>query len=159
MYALVRLRGYMEDVGFRVIVSNDVAEALGLRVGDAVKLETPDGSSGGRVASVERTSKSGILVTADIYMALGGRSRAVLLKRIDRAYEASSVRLGLSAEATLNVEELKTALRAFAFARVPVFTNFTGFLYTQKGWVKVTIKGVEPREPAYISTLTVAQLG
>ncbi|MEZ0247643.1 MAG: molybdopterin-binding protein [Thermoproteus sp.] len=159
MYALVRLRGYIEDVGFRAVVSSDVAQALGLKVGDAVKLESPDGASGARIARVDGSMKSGIAVTSDIYMALGGRSRAVLLKKVERSFEATAVRLGVVADTPLTLEELKGALSAVASARVPVFSNFVGFLYTPKGWVKVVVKRVEPREPAYISTETAAQLG
>lgn len=159
MHALVRLRGYLEELGFRAVVSNDVAQALGLKVGDAVKIESPDGATSARIAEVDRSMKSGVLVTADVYMALGGRARAVLLKRIERIYEASRVRIVLQAEAPISASELRAVMSAVASARVPVFASFAGFLYTNNGWVKVVVREVEPREPAYVSYETAVSVG
>ncbi len=155
----MRLRGYLEELGFRAVVSSDVAQALGLKIGDAVKIESPDGATSARIADVERSMKSGVSVTADVYMALGGRARAVLLKRIERAYEASRVRLALQADAPISEGELKAAISAVVSARIPVFTSFAGFLYTRSGWVKLVVKGVEPREPAYVSYETAFSVG
>jgi len=159
VYALVRLRGEMEGVGFRAAVSGDVAQALGLKVGDAVRIESPDGASGARIVEVDRSMRSGVSVTADVYAALGGRARAVLLRRIDRAYEARRVRLAVSSEAPISAEELRAAVSAVAAARVPVFTSFAGFVYTGGGWIKVVVKAVEPREPAYIYHSTAISVG
>ncbi len=159
MHALVRLRGYLEELGFRAVVSNDVAEALGLRIGDAVRIESPDGASGARIAEVDRSMKSGVVVTADVYMALGGRARAVLLRKIERAFEASRVRLAVVADTPISADRLKAVVSAVASARVPVFTNFAGYLYTSEGWVKVVVKNVEPREPAYVSYATLISVG
>ena len=39
--------------------------------------------------------------------------------------------------------------------RVPVFSGFTGYLQTERSqWVKVVVKEVSPREPAYLSKET-----
>jgi hypothetical protein len=36
--------------------------------------------------------------------------------------------------------------------RVPVFSNFAGFLQAEDGgWVRLVVKAVSPREPAYLS--------
>lgn len=155
----MRLRGYVEGVGYRIVAAGDVAAALGLRVGDAVRLEAPGGSSGARVSSITKELKSAILATADLYMALGGRSRAVLMRRIDRAFEAAAVKIGISSDAPLSAEEVRGLISSISAARVPVFANFTGYFYTGRGWAKLIVKAVEPREPAYISTETRAELG
>ncbi|MFB6489963.1 MAG: molybdopterin-binding protein [Thermoproteus sp. AZ2] len=159
MYALVRLRGYVEGVGYRAVVASDVADALGLKVGDAVRLEAPDGSSSARISAISKDLKSGIMVTADVYMALGAKNRAVLLKKVERAFEAKVVRIGVASDAPLNVEEVKRALSFISSSRIPIFTNFAGYFYTDRGWAKIVIKAVEPREPAYISASTLAHLG
>ncbi|MGC9170515.1 MAG: molybdopterin-binding protein [Thermoproteus sp.] len=158
MYALVRLRGEIEGVGFKAVVSGDVAQALGLRIGDAVRIESPDGFSGARVVEIDRAMKSGLLVTSDVYIALGRRARAVLLKKIERAFEASRIELALGTDAPISSEELRAVISAIASARVPVFAKFTGYLYAGGGWVRVFVKGVEPREPAYISYDTAVSL-
>ena len=38
MYAVARLSGYVEEVGFRAWVSRDIAAALGVRLGDGIRL-------------------------------------------------------------------------------------------------------------------------
>lgn len=159
MYALVRLKGYVEGIGYRAVVASDVANALGLKVGDAVRLEAPEGSSSARISAISRELRSSIMVTTDVYMALGAKNRAVLLRKVERAFEARVVRVGVASDTPLGVEEVKRLLSFISSSRVPVFTNFAGYFYTDRGWAKIVIKAVEPREPAYISASTLANLG
>ncbi|WP_309544062.1 hypothetical protein [Pyrobaculum aerophilum] len=154
VYAVARLHGYREETGFKAWVGVDLAKALGIRVGDGVRVESKSGVSSARVAGVSEEIRAGVLLTLDVYMAVSG-FRTVLLKKLNRVYEAESAAIGIESMRVLDAEQLMRLINIVVAYRVPVFTNFTGFLQTDDGaWVKLIIKGVSPREPAYLSKET-----
>jgi len=84
----------------------------------------------------------------------------VLLRKIDRAYEAFRVGLGVEAERPIDLEELRQAINALIAMRIPVFTNFSTYIPLPGGlWTKLIVKYVEPREPAYITNNSNIYLG
>ncbi|MGB9705104.1 MAG: molybdopterin-binding protein [Pyrobaculum sp.] len=154
MYAVARLYGYTEEVGFKAWLGVDLARALGVRVGDGLRIESKAGVSSARVVEVVETVKAGLLLTVDVYMAVSG-FRTVLIKRLSRVYEAGSVAMGVEAARSLDVDQLMRLVNLMVVYRVPVFTNFTGFVQAEDGsWVKLLVREISPREPAYVSKET-----
>ncbi len=151
MYAIARLSGYVEEVGFKAWVGRDIAAALGVRLGEGIKLESKTGVSAARVVEVRDDVKAGVLLSVDAYMAVSG-FRTVLVKRLPRVYEAEEVAIGVEAARPIDVERLMQLVNLMVAYRVPVFTNFAGFLQAEDGrWVRLIVKAVSPREPAYLS--------
>ncbi len=154
MYAIARLSGYVEEVGFKAWVGRDIAAALGVRLGEGIKLESKTGVSAARVVEVRDDVKAGVLLSVDAYMAVSG-FRTVLVKRLPRVYEAEEVAIGVEAARPIDVERLMQLVNLMVAYRVPVFTNFAGFLQAEDGrWVRLIVKAVSPREPAYLSKET-----
>lgn len=154
MYAIARLYGYVEEVGFRAWLSSDIAKALGVRVGEGVRLESKLGSSAARVVDVRDDVKAGVYLTLDVYMAVSG-FRTVLIKRLPRVFEADAVALGVETQSPVEVDDVLSLVHLMVAYRVPVFSGFTGYLQTERSqWVKVVVKEVSPREPAYLSRET-----
>jgi hypothetical protein len=154
MYAVARLSGYVEEVGFKAWVGRDIASALGVRLGDGIKVESKSGASAARVVEVRDDVRAGVVLTLDVYMAVSG-FRTILVKRLSRVYEAETVAVGIEAARPLDVDELMRLVHLMTAYRVPVFTNFAGYLQTEKrDWIRVTVKSVTPREPAYVSKET-----
>ncbi len=154
MYAVARLSGYVEEVGFKAWVGRDIAAALGVRLGDGIKLESKTGVSAARVVEVRDDVKAGVLLSVDAYMAVSG-FRTVLVKRLPRVYEAEEVAIGVEAARPIDVERLMQLVNLMVAYRVPVFTNFAGFLQAEDGrWVRLIVKAVSPRDPAYLSKET-----
>jgi hypothetical protein len=154
MYAVARLSGYVEEVGFRAWVSRDIAAALGVRLGDGIRLESKTGLSAARVAEIRDDVKAGVLLSVDAYMAVSG-FRTLLVKRLPRVYEAVEVAVGVETAKPIDVERLMHLLNLMVAYRVPVFSNFAGFLQAEDGgWVRLVVKAVSPREPAYLSKET-----
>ncbi len=154
MYAIARLSGYVEEVGFKAWVGRDIAVALGVRLGEGIKLESKTGVSAARVVEVRDDVKAGVLLSVDAYMAVSG-FRTVLVKRLPRVYEAEEVAIGVEAARPIDVERLMQLVNLMVAYRVPVFTNFAGFLQAEDGrWVRLIVKAVSPREPAYLSKET-----
>jgi len=154
MYAVARLHGYVEEVGFKAWVGRDIAVALGVRLGEGIKLESKTGVSAARVVEVRDDVKAGVLLSVDAYMAVSG-FRTVLVKRLPRVYEAEEVAIGVEAARPIDVERLMQLVNLMVAYRVPVFTNFAGFLQAEDGrWVRLIVKAVSPREPAYLSKET-----
>jgi len=154
MYAVAKLSGYVEEVGFRAWIGRDVAAALGVRPGDGLRLESKTGASAARVVEVRDDVKAGVLLSVDAYMAVSG-FRTVLVKRLPRVYEAEEVTVGVETMRPIDVDKLMQLLNLMVAYRVPVFTSFAGFLQAEDGgWVRLTVKAVSPREPAYLSKET-----
>ncbi|ACB39170.1 molybdopterin-binding protein [Pyrobaculum neutrophilum] len=152
MYAVARLYGYSEEAGFKAWVGRDLATALGLRVGDGIRVETKSGASSARIAEVRDDVKAGVVLSIDVYMAVAG-FRTVLLKKLSRAFEAHAVSLGVAQP--IDVEQLAELVNVLIAYRVPVFTNFMGYVQGAGGrWIRISIKEVSPREPAYLSRET-----
>ncbi|MFN3803439.1 MAG: molybdopterin-binding protein [Pyrobaculum sp.] len=154
MYAIARLFGYVEEVGFKAWLSQDMAKALGVRLGDGIRLESKSGVSSARVVGMRDDVKAGLVLTLDAYMAVSGL-RTVLIKRLARVFDAELITVGIESRDPLDVDQLSSLLNVMVAFRVPVFTDFTGFIQTEAGrWVRLTVKGVSPREPAYVSKAT-----
>ncbi|MEM1614966.1 MAG: molybdopterin-binding protein [Pyrobaculum sp.] len=154
MYAVARLYGYVEELGFKAWLSTDVAKALGIRPGDGVRLESKAGASAARVVDYRDDVKAAVLLTLDAYMAVSGL-RTVLLKKLPRVFEAEAVALGVEASKSLDVDTLTGMINILVAYRVPVFTGFAGFVQAEDGtWTKLLVKGVSPREPAYLTRET-----
>jgi len=154
MYAVARLHGYVEEVGFKAWVGRDIASALGVRLGEGIRVESKTGTSSARVVEVREDVKAGLLLSVDAYMAVSG-FRTVLIKRLHRVYEAESVSVGVESVRPIELGRFMQLINLMVAYRVPVFTNFAGFLQAEDGsWVRLTVKAVTPREPAYISRET-----
>lgn len=154
MYAVARLSGYVEEVGFKAWVGRDIAAALGVRLGDGIRLESKTGVSAARVVEVRNDVMAEVLLSIDAYMAVSG-FRTVLVKRLPRVYKAEEVAVGVEAAKPIDVEKLTQLANLMVAYRVPVFTNFAGFLQAEDGgWVRLIVKAVSPREPAYLSKET-----
>jgi predicted molibdopterin-dependent oxidoreductase YjgC len=109
MYAVARLSGYVEEVGFRAWVSRDIAAALGVRLGDGIRLESKTGLSAARVVEIRDDVKAGVLLSVDAYMAVSG-FRTLLVKRLPRVYEAEEVAVGVETAKPIDVEKLTQLL-------------------------------------------------
>ena len=154
MYAVARLYGVGEEVGFKARLGADIARALGVRLGDGIRVESKVGVSSARVVEVREDIKAGVVVSADVYMAVSG-FRTVLVRRFGRVYEADSISLGFETARPIDAEDVVRLVNLLVAYRVPVFANFSGFLQTGSGeWVKMVVKEVSPREPAYLTKET-----
>ncbi|ABL88446.1 conserved hypothetical protein [Pyrobaculum islandicum DSM 4184] len=154
MYAVARLYGYTEEIGFKAWISRDIAMALGVKVGDGIRVESKTGVSSARVVEVRDDTKAGLFLSLDVYMAVAGL-RTVLVKKLPRVFEAQSISLGVETAQSVNIEQLTALINLLIAYRVPVFTNFSGFLQDVDGrWIRIVVKEVSPREPAYMSRET-----
>ncbi len=154
MYGIAKLHGYVEEIGYKAWISQDIAKALGIRVGDGVKLESKSGVSSARVAGLRDDIKAGVVLTLDVYMAVSG-FRTILVKRLSRIFDAETISIGIESTEPLDVDQLITTINVIVAFKVPIFTHFAGYVQTEVGkWVKIAVKNVTPREPAYVSKST-----
>lgn len=159
MYAIARLHGYVEELGFKAWISRDFAKALSIRIGDNLRVESKAGSSSARVVDIKDEIKAGIILSIDAYLAVRGFN-TVLIKKLARVYEAEEVAMSFEANPPIGLDDLSQLLNLLIAYRVPIYTNFTGFLQKEDGnWVRLNINGVSPREPAYMSKDTKIHLG
>lgn len=152
MYAIARLGGYIEELGFKAMLARDIANALGMRVGDVIRLESKMGLSAARVVEIRDDIKAQVILSLDAYMAVSGL-RTVLIKKLPRVYEAEGATIGI--EGQIDVGQIAALLNVLVAYRVPIFSNFGGYVQLEdRRWVKVVVKEVRPREPAYLSRET-----
>lgn len=159
MYAIARLQGYVEELGFRAWLSRDLANALSVKIGDGLRVESKAGSSSARVVGIREDVKAGVVLSLDVYMAVRGL-HTVLIKKFQRVYEADEVSIGFEAESPIDLGDVSQLINLLIAYRVPLYTKFIGFLQTEGGnWIRLMVNEISPREPAYLSKETKINLG